>query len=311
MHDLARLVVAIGAVLHTAWPDLLCAADRANSPIIDMHLHAGPAAAGAVNPATGKPTTANNDEERQQKTLDALRRFRIVKAVTSGPLPYVERMRQAAPDSILGGALLSEYSALPSVDELRAEFASGRLRVLGELGAQYLGLDPSDAWLEPYLALAEELDIPVAIHTGLGPPGSPYDCCPKFRTNFGNPKLLEPLLVKHPKLRVYIMHGGWPYLQETKAILYMYPQVYADLAVINWIIPREEFHDYLKALVRAGFGKRLMFGSDQMIWPESIGLAIEGVDSASFLTAQQKRDIFYNNAATFLRLDTTTEPNRR
>jgi hypothetical protein len=37
--------------------------------------------------------------------------------------------------------------------------------------------------------------------------------------------------------------------QETKAILYMYPQVYADLAVINWIIPREEFHDYLQALV--------------------------------------------------------------
>jgi predicted TIM-barrel fold metal-dependent hydrolase len=40
-----------------------------------------------------------------------------------------------------------------------------------------------------------------------------------------------------------------------------------------------------------------------MIWPEGIGMAIEGIESASFLTEEQKRDIFYNNAVRFLRLD--------
>jgi predicted TIM-barrel fold metal-dependent hydrolase len=44
------------------------------------------------------------------------------------------------------------------------------------------------------------------------------------------------------------------------------------------LIPREAFHDYLKRLVRAGFGKRLMFGSDQMIWPETIGMAVEAIE---------------------------------
>ena len=58
-----------------------------------------------------------------------------------------------------------------------------------------------------------------------------------------------------------------------------------------------------RALMRAGFGKRLMFGSDQMVWPEGIGMAIEGIESAGFLTPEQKRDIFYNNAVRFLRLD--------
>ncbi len=87
--------------------------------------------------------------------------------------------------------------------------------------------------------------------------------------------------------------------------MHIYPQVYADVAVIDWIIPRKEFHAYLQALVRAGLGKRLMFGSDEMVWPEAIGLAIEGVESAPFLTRDQKRDIFFNNAARFLRLDTT------
>ena len=45
-----------------------------------------------------------------------------------------------------------------------------------------------------------------------------------------------------------------------------------------------------------------MFGSDQMVWPKVIGMAIDGIESASFLTQEQKRDIFYNNAARFLRL---------
>ena len=179
------------------------------------------------------------------------------------------------------------------MEQLRQQFMSGRLGVLGELVAQHVGLSLNDSLFEPYLTLAEELDIPVGVHTGLGPAGTPYTCCPKFRVTYGNPILLEEVLVKHPKLRLYIMHGGWPYLEETKAIMSVYPQVYADLATINWIIPREEFHEYLKDLIRAGFGKRLMFGSDQMVWPEAIGMAIEGIESAKFLSQRSKSVTFF------------------
>ena len=84
--------------------------------------------------------------------------------------------------------------------------------------------------------------------------------------------------------------------------MYRYPQVYVDLSTITWIIPRPAFHSYLKGLIDAGLGKRLMYGSDQMWWPETIGMAIEAIESAEFLTAEQKRDIFYNNAVRFLRL---------
>jgi len=38
-----------------------------------------------------------------------------------------------------------------------------------------------------------------------------------------------------------MMHAGYPYLQEMKAIMYLYPQVNADLGVIDWILPREDF----------------------------------------------------------------------
>lgn len=103
-------------------------------------------------------------------------------------------------------------------------------------------------------------------------------------------------------MRVYLMHAGYPYVDETIALLHAHPQVYADVAVINWVLPREEFHRYLRRLVQAGFLDRLMFGSDQMIWPDAIGKAIESIESAEFLSEAQRRDIFYNNAARFLGL---------
>jgi predicted TIM-barrel fold metal-dependent hydrolase len=99
------------------------------------------------------------------------------------------------------------------------------------------------------------------------------------------------------------MHAGWPYLEDTLAVLSVHSQVYADLGALDWISPRAEFYAYLGALVRAGFAQRLMFGSDHMYWPEAIGLAVEAVESAPFLTPSQKRDIFYNNAVRFLKLD--------
>jgi predicted TIM-barrel fold metal-dependent hydrolase len=282
-----------------------------NLPIIDMHIHSFPAdylgESGIPNPVTGKPSAAVSDEEIMQATLREMHRYNIVKAVVSGPLEIMYRWKSKEPKRIIGGVHFDELTALPDVAHLRQLYIAGQIGVLGELAAQYVGLSLGDSLFEPYLALAEELDIPVGIHTGLGPAGTPYTCCPEFRVTYGNPILLEEVLIKFPKLRLYLMHGGWPYLEETKAIMSVYPQVYADLAVINWIIPREEFHQYLRALIQAGFGKQLMFGSDQMVWPEAIGLAVEGIETATFLSREQKRDIFYNNAARFMKLKESEE----
>ncbi len=276
-------------------------------PIIDMHLHAYRLDDGkppAVNPVTGRPSAARTSAELRNMSLAELERYNIVKAVASGPADTVGQWRMAAPGRIMVGVLVDAANPLPDLARLRAEIQAGRVDVLGELVLQHRGMAPNDARLEPYYALAEEMDIPVGIHTGIGPPGTPYDpCCPHFRVTLGNPILIEEVLVRHPRLRLYLMHAGAPYLQETKAILSVYPQVYADLATVDWILPREEFHSYLRELVRAGFGKRLLFGSDQMEWPEAIGMAVEGIESAAFLTEEEKRDIFYHNAVRFLKLD--------
>lgn len=96
-----------------------------------------------------------------------------------------------------------------------------------------------------------------------------------------------------------IMHGAWPYNEELKAMMYMYPNMYFDIAATNWVLPKEEFYHCLKSLVRAGFGDRIMYGSDQMVWPQLIAVGIETINRADFLSIEQKEDIFYDNAAAF------------
>jgi predicted TIM-barrel fold metal-dependent hydrolase len=150
----------------------------------------------------------------------------------------------------------------------------------------------------PFFALAVEYDLPVLVHSGgLAGPSR------KFQIAQGHTEIFQEVLMRHPGLRLYLENAGFPFLEETVALLYRYPGVYVDVSTITWIVPRPMFHRYLRGLIDAGLSKRIMFGSDQMEWPETIGLAIEAIESAEFLTADQRRDIFYNNAARFLRLE--------
>lgn len=114
--------------------------------------------------------------------------------------------------------------------------------------------------------------------------------------------MLEDVLVRLPKLRLWIAHGASPWNEEIFALMQQYRQVYIDVSAIDWIggpAARPGFHAFLKEAIDRGFENRIMFGTDGS-WPDAIPLAIEGVDSAPFLTAEQKKDIFYDNAVRFL-----------
>ena len=67
-----------------------------------------------------------------------------------------------------------------------------------------------------------------------------------------------------------MMHAGLPFLEATIALMRRYRGVYADLSQINYSYPRAQFHEYLRALIQADLGSRLMFGSDQTRGPHVI-----------------------------------------
>lgn len=305
MKKLISIIIIIGI---TIIPFLSKTYSSELPPIIDMHMHAFNKMIrmpdGTPRPVVHYPDKSiikgtalvKHDEDILRLTLEAMKKYNIVLAVVSYKLTDVYKWKDAAPQSFLAGQSFRDPTTI-DIKALRKEFTDGKLDIMGEIATQYGGYPPNDPALEPIYSLAEELDVPTLIHCdGIAGPS------PKFRISDGNPLLLEDVLIKHPKLRLYVENAGWPFLGEMITLMYRYPQVYVDLSTITWIIPRPAFHSYLKGLIDAGLGKRLMYGSDQMCWPETIGMAIEAIESAEFLTAEQKRDIFYNNAVRFLRL---------
>lgn len=285
-------------------------------PIIDMHLHARDAPEptrrlclpvtvyGVSDPACPEPLLSPaTNEEMLERTIEILERRNIIGVISGYPVERVRRFHLAAPDRFIPAYQLNlGHETYLSPDALRRHVEAGDFRVLGEIENQYAGLAPNDERMEPYWALAEELDIPVSLHLGEGYPGAPFLGSPNYRAGLGSPFLLEEVLVRHPKLRLNVMHYGSPLVDEMIAVLYTYPEVYIDIGGNTWPYPREFFYAQLKKLIDAGFGKRIMFGSDQMVWPELIEISIEILEQAPFLSEEQKRDILYNNAARFLRL---------
>lgn len=303
------------------------------APIIDMHMHAWsleefggnppPGCIGArgidmhgVDPAEPFDFMAQatckvmveapkSDADLLAETIAQMQRFNIVAGVISGERAMVANWLAAAPDMFIPAENFFDGPDLPSPSRaklLEGQVKRGETKVFAEVTAQYRGLPPDHPSLEPFYALADRLDIPVGVHMGYGAPGGPYWLYPKYRASLGNPMLLEEILVRHPTMRIYVMHAGMPMTDEMIAVLYSHPQVYVDISADNVGVNRAEFWIHLRRLVDAGYGKRIMFGSDQMVWPQAIEAAVDSITTAPFLTEEQKRDILYNNAARFLRL---------
>ena len=273
----------------------------ARGPIIDMHLHSlSPTEFPERNRARGY-ATPKSVEALREATRRALDQYGVVRAVISGPIDLVRNWRRGDSLRLIPG-LSTDWVTETRPDSVAAIVRRGEVAVLGEITAQYAGVSPDDPKLESLWTLAESRDIPVGIHVGPSTPGAAYRGYPGFRMDLSNALLLDKVLLRHPRLRLYVMHAGWPLADAMIGLLYAHPQVYVDIGVIGWILPRAEFHQYLARLVRAGFADRIMFGSDQMAWPDLIGDTIESVESAEFLTPEQKRGIYYDNAARFLRL---------
>ena len=304
---------------------------NAPPPIIDMHLHANGAADNGPPPVAvctplelpvwdqreeygavflrfaKKPPCRDpvwspaTDDALMRETIAAMERRNVI-GVLSGSPERVARWRKAAPGRFLPGLnfrLQPEYTP----GQVRRLHGSGDLAVLAEVTTQYSGIAPNDPRLEPFWALAEQLDLPVGIHVGTGPPGAIYLGDRNYRARLHSALTLEEVLVRHPKLRLYIMHAGYPMIDDLLTLLYAHPQVHVELGAIIWSQPREAFYRYLQRIVEAGFGDRVMFGSDQMVWPGVIERSIKVIEDAPFLSEKQKRDILYTNAARFLRLD--------
>ncbi len=183
------------------WISSAVMAQTVPAPIIDMHVHAnradtnGPPPTAICAPGVGfppldpkgswpetftafakKPPCKDpvwgpaEDEELMSQTLEILKRRNII-GVASGPL--IDRWREAGGQRIIPALRFRFSGTVPTPDDVRRSLIDGKYAVFAEVAIQYDGVSPSDERFDPYLAVVEELDIPMGIHIGTGPPGAP------------------------------------------------------------------------------------------------------------------------------------------
>jgi hypothetical protein len=261
---------------------------KANRRIFDVHLHGG------------------KSPSDQLKNLES---FGVYKAAVSTSWELQNEYKSNTSIEILHGLMVpcpngkvpyslqqcfSDGSEWPSLSWVEQNIKAGKINFLGEVLSQYHGISSSDSILFPYYSLAEKYALPVGIHTGSA---GPDHGCPNFSESMGNPALLQTLLVKFPKMKVWIMHAGLPYLDETIEIMKKHPNVYTDISAINFppIVPSKDFAVVMKKLVDQGLEDRIMFGSDN----NDMVAVVKSIEDLAFLTPRQKEKIFFGNAEKF------------
>ncbi len=288
----------------------LAFAVEAQKRIIDMHVHSYSEGDFGVREQAADfygNKGSKGAEEHRMATFVTFKKWNIVKAMVSGNPESVENW--ASKDSsrcVIRGILMynpDDYGMTP--EKLEQLIIDKKIEVFGEIAPYYAGTTLSDPIWQPYLSICEKYDIPVAVHTSGGDPEGTYTWAPKARLALGDPYLIEDVLVKYPKLRIYMMHnGGEEWHEHALRLMSYYPHLYTDIAVMLWVEPNSQraVKDFLRNAKEAGYLNRVMFGSDQMIWPYAIEKSIRFLNGLKFLSRHEKEDIFYNNAAKFLRL---------
>lgn len=277
-------------------------------PIIDLHRHT--------------PWPADSDDKALALIQNALQSHNVVSSVLfiTGREDVAHYRSDKNPRILLSPmfpcpeltaqrkwCFVETDGPMPDATWIDQQLSSGALVGMGELVFNYAGIAPDDPAMTDYWMLAARYDVPAFVHVGRGPgPGQGprrYDgCCPNYQADYGNPALLRPVLQRHPQLRMILQHAGFEYVEETLSVLRDFPNVFVDMSVLNSVGPRVLHDASLRTFIDAGFADRIVLGSDD----QDYAPIIERIEGAAFLTPAQRRGIYYDNAARFLRLDPAT-----
>jgi len=272
--------------------------------IIDMHMHGytekdffdgGKA-------RNGLDASLNSDDQIE-RIIQQMDKNNILYAVVCGKLETLEKYTNVDQRFIPG---YQDYEdTLIDIGLFEQLVKERKIKVFGEVMAVYHGRTLNDPIYQPYLRICEQYGIPVAYHTGGTFPDANSKVWKNFRLSYGDPLLIEDVLVNYPKLKLYLMHAGSNYFEHTLRMMDQYPQLYVDLGVLLWLHPMEKDYAvrFLKSAKKYEVLNRVMFGSDQMVWPEAISSSIEYLNSLEFLTDAEKRMILFENAKEFLGIE--------
>jgi predicted TIM-barrel fold metal-dependent hydrolase len=285
-------------------------------PVLDLHVHVMmlqnliDAAEQSDFGAHRKTTTGivTDPKVLLTKTIESMDANNIRKAMVFSNQNMIREWVSAYPDRFLvsyqpGGSADNTRKHQAAAAQFEKEIDQNKWVAMGELGLAYQGRALNDPAYYPYYEVCERKGLPVFFHTG-GPNGPDPQrmFSERFRVELADPLLLQDVVARFPKLKIVLMHMGWPYADNALYMLYSYPNVYLEISGVNWLLGPSLFNRLLREAVETGGSDRILFGSDAPLWPQFMTAAVDSVRKADFLTPEDKRKILWDNAAALLKV---------
>lgn len=210
------------------------------------------------------------------------------------------RQANALPDPPSGpaGRLIPFASINPFIDGDLAARLEQLILVEGFRGLKlypvYQYHYPNDPRLYPLYAVAQDLGIPILIHTG-------SSVFRGARIKYGDPLLLDDVAIDFPDLTLLMAHGGRPFWYEQAFwMARRHPNVFLEISGL----PAQKLLSYFPRLEE--IADKFVYGSD---WPGNPDLR-RNIDAVLELPLrdESKAGILGENAARLLHLDSEARP---
>ena len=160
----------------------------------------------------------------------------------------------------------------------------------------HAGHYPNDERLYPVYEQATKHGIPVMFHTGVKAPSE------GTRVKYCHPIYLDDVAVDFPDMTIIMAHSGYPWVEEAILVGLYAGNVYADISTLPQIegaLGYEVMLPTLRKFILAWGPQRVLFGSDGIFNLED---TIRAVNSADFLSEEDKKKLFRENAKRVLKL---------
>lgn len=117
----------------------------------------------------------------------------------------------------------------------------------------YAGFSPDDETLEPLWQYAERNGLPVLLHTGT-------TFIAQAPLAFTLPRLIEPVALKHPGVKIILAHLGHPYEGDCLVTIRKHENVFADVSALHY--RPWQLYNSLMLAQEYGVWHKLLFGTD-------------------------------------------------
>lgn len=154
------------------------------------------------------------------------------------------------------GRLVGFLSVDPTQDGWERELREGR-EELGLRGIKllpmYAGFSPDDERLDPLWDYARRHSLPVLLHMGT-------TFIAQAPLRFTLPRLIEPVALKFPEVKIILAHLGHPYEGECIVTIRKHANVFADVSALHY--RPFQFYQSLMLAQEYGVWHKLLFGTD-------------------------------------------------